>query len=72
LQQILSEADQQKVAVGNFNISDLVALKVVFLPAREVSVPVLVGLMPGSEYLTLYSRLIARDDTRRTRRIIFG
>jgi hypothetical protein len=26
LQQILAEADQQKVAIGHFNISDLVAL----------------------------------------------
>jgi fructose/tagatose bisphosphate aldolase len=30
LQQILAEADQQKVAVGHFNISDLVALKAVY------------------------------------------
>ena len=35
LQQILAEADQQKVAVGHFNISDLVALKAVYLAARE-------------------------------------
>ena len=40
LQQILAEADQQKVAVGRFNISDLVVLKAVFLAAREVNVPV--------------------------------
>jgi fructose-bisphosphate aldolase, class II len=47
LQQILSEADQQKVAVGHFNISDLVALKAVYLAAREVNVPVLVGVSEG-------------------------
>src|SRR5579862_8340416 len=47
LRQILSEADQQKVAVGHFNISDLVALKAVNLAARELNVPVLVGVSEG-------------------------
>jgi fructose-bisphosphate aldolase, class II len=47
LQQVLAEADQQKVAVGHFNISDLVALKAVYLAAREVNVPVLVGVSEG-------------------------
>lgn len=47
LQQILAEADQQKVAVGHFNISDLVALKAVYLAAREVNVPVLIGVSEG-------------------------
>jgi fructose-bisphosphate aldolase class II len=47
LQQILAEADEQKVAVGHFNISDLVALKAVYLAAREVNVPVLVGVSEG-------------------------
>src|SRR5580692_4651127 len=47
LQQILSEADQQKIAVGHFNISDLVALKAVQLAARELKVPVVVGASEG-------------------------
>src|SRR5690242_10905458 len=47
LQQILSEADQQRVAVGHFNISDLVALKAVYSAARELNVPVLVGVSEG-------------------------
>lgn len=47
LQQILDEADRQKVAVGHFNVSDLVALKAVCLAAREVNVPVLVGVSEG-------------------------
>lgn len=47
LQQVLAEADQRKVAVGHFNISDLVALKAVYLAAREVDVPVLVGVSEG-------------------------
>jgi fructose-bisphosphate aldolase class II len=40
LQQLIAEADRQKVAVGHFNISDLVALKAVYEAAREVNVPV--------------------------------
>src|SRR5580658_6512318 len=47
LQQVLAEADQQKVAVGHFNISDLVALKAVYVAAREANVPVLVGVSEG-------------------------
>lgn len=47
LQQILSEAGQHRVAVGHFNISDLVALKAVYRAAREVNVPVLVGVSEG-------------------------
>jgi fructose-bisphosphate aldolase class II len=47
LQQILAEADQQKVAVGHFNISDLVALKAVYLAARELNVPALIGVSEG-------------------------
>jgi len=47
LQQILAEADQQTVGVGHFNISDLVALKAVYSAAREVDVPVLIGVSEG-------------------------
>lgn len=47
LQQILSEADQHNLALGHFNICDLVALKAVYAAAREVSVPVLVGVSEG-------------------------
>jgi fructose-bisphosphate aldolase class II len=47
LQQTLAEADQHRVAVGHFNISDLVALKAVYSAAREVNVPVIVGVSEG-------------------------
>jgi fructose-bisphosphate aldolase class II len=47
LQQVLAEADQQGVAVGHFNISDLVALKAVCQAAKELDVPVLVGVSEG-------------------------
>jgi Fructose-bisphosphate aldolase class-II len=37
----------QNVGLGHFDISDLVALKAVYLAAREVNVPVLVGVSEG-------------------------
>ncbi len=47
LEQVLAEADQQKVAVGHFNISDLVALKAVSSAARDLNVPILIGVSEG-------------------------
>ena len=47
LPQTLAEADQQRVALGHFNISDLVGLKAVYAAAWETNVPVLVGVSEG-------------------------
>lgn len=47
LQQVLSEADEKGVALGHFNVSDLVALKAVYAAAREINVPVIVGVSEG-------------------------
>jgi fructose-bisphosphate aldolase class II len=47
LRDLLQEAQQSGVAVGHFNISDLVLLKAVFAAARELNLPVLVGLSEG-------------------------
>jgi fructose-bisphosphate aldolase class II len=43
----LQIAQENKKAIGHFNISDLVLLKAVFGAARELNVPVLVGLSEG-------------------------
>jgi ketose-bisphosphate aldolase len=43
----LQKAQETGKAIGHFNISDLVLLKAVFAAAREVNVPVLVGLSEG-------------------------
>ena len=43
----LQQAQQSHQAVGHFNVSDLVALKAVFLAAQELKVPVIVGLSEG-------------------------
>jgi len=47
LRDLLQQAQQSDAAVGHFNISDLVLLKAVFAAARELNVPVLVGLSEG-------------------------
>jgi len=47
LRELLQKAEQGGVAIGHFNISDLVLLKAVFAAAREQNVPVLVGLSDG-------------------------
>lgn len=47
LREILSESEQRRIAIGHFNISDLVALKAIFAAARELKVPVLIGVSEG-------------------------
>src|SRR6202041_391577 len=47
LRDLLQDAQKNGKAIGHFNISDLVLLKAVFGAARELGVPVLVGLSEG-------------------------
>jgi fructose-bisphosphate aldolase class II len=47
LAEVLQQASENKVAVGHFNIADLVLLKAVFGAAQELKVPVLVGASEG-------------------------
>ena len=47
LREVLAEASKNKVAIGHFNVSDLTALKAVFESARELQLPVIVGLSEG-------------------------
>ncbi|HZC65136.1 MAG TPA: class II fructose-bisphosphate aldolase [Candidatus Dormibacteraeota bacterium] len=47
LSDVLRQAQQDKVAVGHFNIADLVLLKAVFGAAQQLKVPVLVGASEG-------------------------
>src|SRR5262249_7466959 len=43
----LKQAEENGVAIGHFNVADLVSLKAVFDSARELNVPVLVGVSEG-------------------------
>src|SRR5271165_5583096 len=45
--EILAQAEETGMAIGHFNVADLVLLKAVFAAAREVKVPVLVGASEG-------------------------
>ena len=45
--EVLADADARRVAVGHFNISDLAALKAIFAAARELQLPVLIGVSEG-------------------------
>lgn len=47
LRSVLKQARQMRVAVGHFNVADLVLLKAVFVSAQELKVPVLVGVSEG-------------------------
>jgi fructose-bisphosphate aldolase class II len=47
LRRVLECAQERRVAVGHFNVSDLVLLKAVFAAAQELNVPVVVGASKG-------------------------
>jgi fructose-bisphosphate aldolase, class II len=47
LRDVLERAQQNGVAIGHFNVADLVLLKAVFESAQELNVPVLVGVSEG-------------------------
>jgi fructose-bisphosphate aldolase class II len=47
LKRIIQEAEQNKVAVGHFNISECVGLKGVFSAAKELNLPIIIGVSEG-------------------------
>jgi len=47
LREVLAESQAAGMAVGHFNVADLILLKAVFAAARERNVPVLVGASEG-------------------------
>lgn len=47
LRDVLWDAEKKGVAIGHFNIADLVLLKAVFASARELNVPLIVGVSEG-------------------------
>jgi fructose-bisphosphate aldolase, class II len=44
LSEVLKQADTQGIAIGHFNVSDLVTLKAVFEAAHSRNVPVVIGV----------------------------
>ena len=47
--QIIQEAEQNKVAIGHFNISEIAALKGIFEAAQKLNLPVIIGLSEGEQ-----------------------
>jgi len=47
LKNIIQEADRRKVAIGHFNVSNIEALWGVFNAARNLNVPVIIGVSEG-------------------------
>lgn len=47
LLQIIKEAEDKKVAVGHFNISDSVGLQGIFQAAKKLNLPVVIGVSEG-------------------------
>lgn len=47
LREYIEEAKQRKVAIGHFNISDLAGLKGIIEAAKELDLPVIIGLSEG-------------------------
>ena len=47
LRDVLKQAEENRVAIGHFNVADLVLLKAVFAAAQELKVPVMIGVSEG-------------------------
>ncbi len=47
LLEIIKEAESRNIAIGHFNISDIVGLKAIFEVARELKAPVIIGTSEG-------------------------
>lgn len=47
LREVLNECREKRVAVGHFNISDLAGLKAIFAAARELNLPIMIGVSEG-------------------------
>lgn len=47
LKEVLQEAEHDRVAVGHFNFSDLVAFDAIAATARGLNLPVMVGVSEG-------------------------
>jgi fructose-bisphosphate aldolase, class II len=47
LREVLTKADRDGVAIGHFNVSDLTALKAIVAAARDLKLPVLIGVSEG-------------------------
>lgn len=60
LKEIIFEVGKNKKAVGHFNISEIAALKGIFVAARELNLPVIIGVSEGeAEFIGGYRQAAA-------------
>jgi fructose-bisphosphate aldolase, class II len=57
IHQVLKQAETEGAAIGHFNVSDLVTLKAVVASARDLIVPVIVGVSEGERQFLGFARL---------------
>lgn len=59
LRDVLEQAQKNGVAVGHFNVADLVMLKAVFAAAQELNVPVMIGVSQGEREFIGVPQIVA-------------
>ncbi len=59
LKKIIKEAEENKTAVGHFNVSECAALKGIFQAARELNLPVIIGVSEGEREFIGTKRIAA-------------
>jgi len=61
LKEVLSDAQRRRIAIGHFNVSDLVGLKAVTGAAEILNVPVLVGTSEGERNFLAVHKIRGRS-----------
>ena len=59
LREYIIEAENKKIAIGHFNISDLAGLKAIFESAKELGLQVIIGLSEGEAGFVGYKQAAA-------------
>jgi fructose-bisphosphate aldolase class II len=67
LREYIKEAEEKKVAIGHFNISNLEALHGIYNAAKTLNVPVIIGLSEGEEEFVGIEEAVALVKTIRER-----
>ncbi len=67
LREYIKEAEEKGVAIGHFNISNLEGLHAIYNAAKNLSVPVIIGVSPGEEKFLGIEEVVALVKTIRER-----
>ncbi len=67
LREYIKEAEEKKVAIGHFNISNLEALHGIYNAAKKLNLPVIIGVSEGEQKFAGLEEVVALVHTIRTR-----